>query len=236
MPCEKYSARMKDYLADAGLGTLPPDREAEAVAHFANCAACRDAFHQAQALYAAVDRGVGDLVSSEPSAQFQSRLRARLAAEPAPSRARQFWPAWAPVAAGALAVAAVVFFALRTHSPRPTNPSASPTIANRIRPGTAPEVAVISPSQLAPAEPSHRAHSNRAARPAEPEVLVEPGQLVAIEAYVEATRSGRVNGKEILAEQQQMESPLEIKPLEFAPLEKLDSDAPSGTSDDSGRP
>jgi hypothetical protein len=259
MPCEKYSGRMKALIADAALGALSPQREADLRAHIADCASCRGAFDAAQAVYSAIDRGLASLVATAPSPQFELRLRARLAAEATPSRARQFWPAWAPVAAGALAVAALLFVALLLNSPRHVAPNATPHIANRLQPNPATPPALGSPTvalamnpprQLTPAPHSPREHAGspvrRVARrapthPTEPEVLVEPGQFAAIRAYANAINSGIIDSNQVLAAQQQLRMPLDIAPLdiesaEIAPLKKPDSDDATPRSGDSNRP
>lgn len=253
MPCEKYSGRMKALIADAALGALSPEREADLRAHIGDCASCRGAFDEAQAVYSAIDRGVASLAATAPSPQFELRLRARLAAEATPSRARQFWTAWAP-AAGALAVAALLFVALLLNSPRHVAPNATPRVANRVQPSTTTPpasgsatvaLAMNPPRRLTPAPHSPREHAGspirRVARRApthhtEPEVLVEPGQFAAIVQYSEALASGAIKSDQVIAAEQDMEKPLKIKPLELAPLEKLDSNVPSGASANSGRP
>jgi hypothetical protein len=259
MPCEKYSGRMRALIADAALGALSPEREVELRAHIADCASCRGAFVEARAVSKAIDSGVASLVATAPSPQFESRLRARLAAEATPSRARQFWPAWAPVAAGALAVAALLFVALLLNSPRHVAPNATPHIANRLQPNPATPPALGSPTvalamnpprQLTPAPPSPREHARGSAlrfarraptHPAEPEILVEPGQFAAIVQYSEALASGAIKSDQVIAAEQALEKPLEIKPLdikpvEIAPLESADSEAGPKRSTDSGRP
>ena len=237
---------MKDWIGEAALGELAPARERELLAHAQECGECREAYQDARALRAFVDRCVASLVSGPPSPQFEARLRTRLAAEPAPRRSWQLWPAWVHATAGAFAVAALLLVALLWHSPRPANPNTTAPVANRVQPSPAtappapePALALNPRAPLAQSSSSRHEHASNQvrriaqrapARAAAPEVLVEPGQFAAIEAYAEATRTGRVDGKEILADQEKMRRPLEIKPIEIkavdiAPLESADSDA-----------
>lgn len=253
MPCEKYSTRLNDWAMDAALGALSAEREAEFRTHIEECASCREAFEHARAVSAAIDRGVESIVAAAPSAHFDSHLRARLAAERRPSRTVQLWPAWAPAAA-VLAAAALLLFATVLRSTHRTSPrDATPTVASRPQPSATPPSAVAvnsasqssplqsTPARSSPARSPRHADAARAsvqppARPAEPEVLVEPGQFAAIEAYAEVLKSGRIDGKKMLAAQQQLENPLEIKPLEFAPLQKPIADPADAPAIDSSRP
>ncbi|HKS80495.1 MAG TPA: zf-HC2 domain-containing protein [Candidatus Acidoferrales bacterium] len=256
MPCEKYSAGLKNWMADAALGALSPEREADLRAHIEECAACREAFDEARATFSAIDRGIESLVNGAPSAQFEVRLRARLAAEPAPRRFWQLWPAWVPATAGAFAVAGLLLVALLWHSPRPASRNTTPPVANRVQPNHAtppapePALALNPPASLTPVPPPRHEHAGSPARrvaqrapahPAEPEVLVEPGQFAAIVQYSEALASGAIKGDQVIAAGRAMEKPLEIKLLEIkpaaiAPLD--DSDAKTSTlpSENSNRP
>jgi hypothetical protein len=132
MDGQKTSEHMMDRIRDLALGEIHPRDELALLAHVAECEACRDAYNQAGALRSLVDRGVEKLAAglreSEPSPQFAARLRARLAAEPAPSR----WnlnalPIWESATrrplyyvAGAAAVALLAIFAMNglTHRER----------------------------------------------------------------------------------------------------------------------
>ena len=102
MSCEKYSG----WLTDSALGELRAEREPELLAHAMECEACREALGHARAVREFVDRGVESLVAGEPSPQFATNLRRRVAQESQPLRSP--WAAWAPVIAGALALVAVL--------------------------------------------------------------------------------------------------------------------------------
>jgi len=45
--------------------------------------------------------------------------------------------------------------------------------------------------------------------------------LSAVAQFYEATQSGRVDSEQIYAAQQQVREPLEVKPIEIAPLEPI---------------
>jgi len=230
-PCEKYT----DWIADAATGGLAPGREPELLAHAAECDACREAYEHARQIAASVDRAVESLVSGEPSAHFDTRLRARIAAERI--AARPNWAAWAPIAAGVFALAALLLIlVLRTQR---TN---TPSIANN---GRSDPLSSQSPNQPSPGAGQIRS-APTAARPltvakhpkspAQPEVLVPPGQLAAIVQFAAAVRSGRIDGGELLAAQEQTNAPLEIKPLEIIPLVQPQPDVAPDATADSGRP
>jgi hypothetical protein len=252
MACEKYSAQIKDWIADAALGALAPDREPELLAHVAECDACREAYRHAQDVAAFVDRGVESLVSGAPSPPFNARLRARIAAEPAPARFRL--PFVAPALARrfafggssrlfALATCVLVFaifllFAVGRSS-RHNNPNQAIPVASQNQPSPSQPVAINPPSRSAPTELPRVSDVHRALRPApprtsEPEVLVQPGEFAAVRQFADSTRAGRVDGAQIIAAQQPLEKPLELNPIEIPDLDarKNESEitAPANTS------
>ena len=231
MACEKYSTSM----TDAALGALAPGRESELLAHAAECDACREAYRHGREVAALVDRGVASLVKGAPSPHFNTRLRARITAEPAPSRFQL--PFVAPAssrlfafAAGVLVFAIVLLVAfIRPWLHTDRNPALP--FAIETQPGPSQPVAANSPSQSLPSEPllaSHAHHAIRRAVPhsSEPEVLVQPGQFAAVLQYADALRSGRIDGEHLLAAQQPLDKPLEVTPIEIPLL-----DAPFNISD-----
>jgi len=224
-------------LMDAVLGELTTAREAELRAHVAECAACREAFAHAKVARAAVDEGMKELVSGEPSANFESRLRARLAAEPAPGRIHQFWPAWAPATAAAFALASTLLIAAHVSSvrnrPAPaispiSQASANPSVPDR------PSGASMS-STVAMARRSLQATSRRIKHRAGLEVLVEPGQLEAALQFADAIRTGSVNALQLVVINEELSKPLEIKELQIPPLGELrgESNPSPGSAEDS---
>jgi Putative zinc-finger len=224
MACEKYST----WMTDAALGALAPGRESELLAHVAECDACRETYQHARDVAAFVDRSVASLVAGVPSPHFNTRLRARIAAEPA--HARFQLPFVAPPSSRLFAFAsyALVFATLlfvvvmspRFHSKR--EPAVPFAIENQ--PSPSQPVVSNSPSQSPPAKAPRRSHVDHSIRRAiphssEPEVLVQPGQFAAVLQYVGALRAGRLDGAEIVIAQQPLEKPLELNPIEIPALD-----------------
>jgi anti-sigma factor RsiW len=213
MSCEKYSG----WLTDAALGELRAEREPELLAHAMECDACREALSHARAVHDFVDRGVESLVTGEPSPQFATNLRRRIAQEA--ESLRSPWMAWAPIIAGALAVVLAIMVAHK-----PVHNGIYPSVASTVTPVSAPSEA---------ASPASSQHARRTegklgpertgrARPlttALPEVIVPQGQLSAAAQLNAAIVTGQVDGNQLLAAQQEYEKPLEVKPIEIAPLE-----------------
>ena len=217
MSCEKYS----DWLTDAALGELRAEREPELLAHAMECDACREALNHAREVRQFIDRGVESLVAGEPTPQFAKNLRRRVARESKPLQSP--WMAWAPVIAGALALAvsmAIMVAHLRVHS------EINPSVASEVTP-------VSAPSEAATASPASPQHAQRMegklgpeptgrARPlitALPEIIVPHDQLAAAARLSAAISSGRVDGNQLLAAQREYDKPLEVKPIELVPLE-----------------
>jgi anti-sigma factor RsiW len=231
-----------DSLMNAALGELTPAREAELRAHVEECAACREAFDHAESVSAALDGGLNSLVSGAPSANFESRLRTRLAAEPAPARISQFWPAWGPAMAAAFVVVALFLSVLISHLPRRASPPQEAHVADKTpAPPVVRAATPVTPSL--PAVPPHSRVAHYAVRatpapPAEPEVLVEPGQLAAALQFADAIRTGSVNASQLVVINEELSKPLAIKELQIAPLEKphVDSNqSPKSAEDSSSR-
>lgn len=217
MSCEKYSG----WLTDAALGELRAEREPELLAHAMECDACREALAHARAVHELVDRGVESLVAGEPSAQFATRLRQRIAKESEPPRSS--WAAWAPVAAGALALAAVLAI---TVARRSVHNESNPSVASVVNPISAPSETVTGSAasprnveQTASKRDSERAVRARAAITALPEIIVPKGQLSAAAQLSAAINSGRIDGNRLLAAREDYEKPLEVKLIEIAPME-----------------
>lgn len=248
--CEKYG----DWLLDATLGAVAPERERALTAHMAQCEPCRKAYEQARQFAVAVDRGVESLVAGEPSPHFAARLHARMAGEqPEP---RFAWLTWKPAAAALalaciLAVAGIVWIAthrnpapnavpsareiasVRTpstqvgsaakpHSGTPASSQTRSSLSAQVptEQGRAGSSRAVQPGGIAVARLVPRRHAAaRANSPAEPEVIVPPGQLEAVMQLAAAIRSGQIDGKQLLAAQKDMDKPIQIPPLEIKPIE-----------------
>jgi anti-sigma factor RsiW len=217
MPCEKYSG----WMTDAALGELRSEREPELLAHAMECDACREALAHARAVLDFLDRSVESLVASEPSPQFATDLRRRIAQESEPLRFP--WTAWTPALAGALALAVVLLIIVARE---PVHHGSNPTVTAAVNPISAPSETVTSsaaiPTNVKRTEAkddTKRGGRPRAATTARPEIIVPKGQLTAAAQLSAAINSGQVDGSQFLAVQQDDEKPLEVKPIDIAPLE-----------------
>jgi hypothetical protein len=198
MDGQKKSEHMMDRIRDLALGEIHPQDELALLAHVAECEACRDAYNEAGALRSFVDRGmeklVGGLRESEPSPQFAARLRARLAAEPAPSRwnlvVSEMWESATrrPLyyVAGTAAVALLIAFAMSswTRRERSTSPAPIEALTAQIPPAVTPPSTApsnsgndaqraASPQLPRAANPEH-APTTLASRPPEAHVTASP--------------------------------------------------------------
>jgi anti-sigma factor RsiW len=208
-------------MTDAALGELRAEREPELLAHATECAACREALAHARAVRDFVDRGVESLVAGEPSPQFATNLRRRVTQESEPLRSP--WMAWAPVIAGALALAVILaIMAARG----PVHNGSNPGVASAMNPISAPPEAITSaaatshnPEQTAGKPNSELGAQARKAAAARLEIIVPKGQLSAAAQLGAAINSGRVDGNQLLTAQRDYERPLAVKPIEIAPLE-----------------
>jgi hypothetical protein len=226
MSCEKYSG----WLTDAALGELRAERDL--LAHAMECEACRKALAHARAVRELVDRSVESLVAGEPSPQFATNLRRRIAQGYQPLRLP--WAAWAPVVAGALALA-VLLAIMVARVPRHSvaNPSSasnlksSPSLSESVTASAASPKNVERTTSGRDTNPSIRTRSTAAVSP---EIIVPNGQLAAVAQLSAAINSGRVDGNRLLAAQQESEKPLQVKLIEISPLDSL---APSDTAESS---
>lgn len=85
MSCERMETRILPYVD----GRLKESERAEVEKHLAECAACRLRVHE----FRSVSDLLGELPQIEPSAAFDIRVHARVAAEPAK---RSWWRWFAP--------------------------------------------------------------------------------------------------------------------------------------------
>lgn len=229
--------KVRGWMADAASGSLSESRRGEFEAHIGDCAACRAEFQRTEKLLGKIDQNLRAALAVEPSPQLLANVRQSIAAEPQRSRrwlTRNVW-----VTAGASAALAVLLIAVMLHRRNSPQPSYAPrpVIAN-----AAPAHAPAAPShgtsvENIPLRPSTRVHSSKPQlavarqelatnprRHAEPEVIVQPGQMQAILQFVAETRDGKINGGEIEEGIKAAEKPLGIKPLDIAPLETSQGD------------
>lgn len=211
MLCERY----QEWMIPAAFGGLAPERGRELQAHVAVCAPCRAELERVKALTGAIDRGVAASVSAQPSPDLASRVRARIAGSPAPAS----WPfaRWMPLAAGALAAAAVLALWLR--------PRATPAPPQKAPPVTA--ISAASPVEIPPSRAERAALPKMAHRNSVParesvaglHVLVPPGEWNAVVRLAAAVNQGRVDGRPLVAAAEQSRAELGVKELQIAPLE-----------------
>jgi anti-sigma factor RsiW len=232
MDCQKKSEQMRERINDFALGEVSQKSELELPAHVAECEACREAYVRAKAVRSIVDRGVETLVAGEPSPQFMTRMRARIAAEPAPKRWNwDAWGIWEQVsrrplsyALGALVLATLLIVVMMA---LPRRHVSAPNVAEVISASASPSVATDSPKTSAiPEQPRKKLASRSIPSPRirrEPEVLVPKGELLAVVRFYEAIHSTTVDGEQLYAGQLEIQKPLEVKPIEITPLELLET-------------
>ena len=256
MACERYEDALKQMATDAARSAEAPRLgaprvEPELEAHLAGCARCREELDALRRTLALVDSELHQLVAVEPSLDLAARIRRATAdvEEQATGRPAWLWPALAAAAALLLAVA---FLARREPSqppiataesrvphvaptPEPPRPAPSELAATPVPP---PLVATsrAAPQAVPRAVPRADAPSrdSRSSNPpAEPEVLVPPGEqaaLLRLAALV--TRQGAV--PPVLSSVNQASPDLalpraidaesiEIKPLEIVPLDPAET-------------
>ena len=244
MDCQKKSEQVVEQMKNFALGKMSPKRELELLAHVVECESCREAYDHAKAVRAVVDDSVEALVAAEPSAQFMTRLRARLASEPAPSRWN--WEVWKffenqsgerfSYLAGAFVLATILIVAIVGSPRRHVTVLSSAEVPETSSQSTIPARPTDEISNnIRNLDPPHKRSSARLVffHNSQPEVLVPKGQLLAVAEFYEVTRSSRVNAGQIYPAQEEPQEPLEVKPIEITPLEPLDAsvaDTDSGSN------
>jgi len=213
-------------MTDAALGELRAEREPELLSHAMECEACQEALRDATRVCELVERGIESLVDGEPSSQFLTVLRRRIAQEPHPVRSR--WMAWTPVAAGALTLLLILVIG---RMPRHNGPS---PIASRLKPSSsspdvtgAPDATRLNARASVSGRASEKLHQATAGLP---NIIVPEGQLIAAARLSEAINSGRVDGTQLVVAQRDADKPLEVNPIEITPLD------PPPTPDDEEKP
>jgi anti-sigma factor RsiW len=232
MDCQKKSEQMRERINDFALGELSPKSELELLAHVAECEACREAYDHAKAVRSLVDRGVDTLVAGGPSPQFVTRLRARIAVEPATKR--WSWGAWRiweqasrqpfSYALGAVVLAAILAVLVlglpRRHVSTPEVAEVASTTSATPSPVNVPLESPVKlerpPKRVAASVPSPKIRR-------EPEVLVPKGELLAVTQFYEAVHRTPVDIEHVYSAQQEPQKPLEMKPIEITPLEPLET-------------
>lgn len=225
-------AEVRDALTEAALAGEP---DARLRGHLLECAACSAEFGRLTALAGAIDSGVSQMVSGEPSPGFAARVRARVAEESEQSAAA-WWRGWVPATVAGVAVLAIAVWLLWPGAQNPGNSGAPQTAKGA---PVAPVPVQAPPSLEAPPSPKPEEHaggveraankSGRARRvltaarsetPALPEVLVAGDEWAQVVKLYELTQRGRAAlGPPTLVDT----TPLEEKaqPLLIARLEPI---------------
>jgi hypothetical protein len=221
MACEQH----RDAMTKAALGELHPKDELELLQHAGECDICREAYNHAQQMRAGIDHAIEALIAAEPSPHFISRLRARIAAEPAP--VRMHWHAWTPIATGALAIL-VLLAVWVLHLPESNSPQLAVAVPSPAASSTAPSNSATESSPPVPPRiaklqnrPAHSPVLHARTPSLDARVLVPRGQLAAAFELGDAVSQGRLDANHLATVSQADEQPLEVKPLDVPPLEKL---------------
>ena len=230
MACERF----RDALADVAAGLPAP---AAVEAHLAACEACRTELEALRHALAVADAELARLLAAEPAPALAVRIRRGVAEAEAPPARRLAW-LWP-----ATAVAATALVALVVVTGRGTPPTPEPRVAgDAARPEPTGSTPVAEPSG-GPANRSHgdavaRARGDRAparsrptgrrAIPAEPEVLVPPGETEELIRLVGLVHRDRRAPASLAAAGQPSADlaelpPIDIKPLEIVPLDPAET-------------
>lgn len=218
-------------MTDAALGELRAEREPELLSHAMECEVCREALSHAMRVRDFVTRGVESLVEGEPSPEFVTHLRRRIAQGPGP--VGFYWARWTLVAPAALALALLLILVFG-RMPRHNGPS---PIASRLKPSPSSPAVAAPPdatrlhvrASVSESASERLPHAHKATAGL-PNNIVPEGQLIAAARLSEAINSGRVNGTELVVAQRDADKPLEVDPIEITPLD------PPPTPDDEEKP
>ncbi len=205
----------------AALGALGDAEMAELRAHTAGCSHCRSEWETIRALVVAVDRGVEAMVAGEPSAQFVSRLRARIAEEPTPSA----WPlfAWRQFGLATLAAAAATIAILLVRTAEHEHGPASVDVNTLTKIGQQSPVSRVSSLENTSANGNASRRHRGASAHGRPdffstEVLVPRGQMAAALVLSEGVSTGKIDGVQLARLAERSAEPLEWRALDIEPL------------------
>lgn len=249
MNCKRY----QDTIREAALGTLSAARSMELNAHLVGCARCRSEFEREQRLIAAVNRGLAASVSGQPSPELAARVRMRLAVGEERTARRTPWtwspPAlWIPVSVAVLSALLLAVWFVRRPSdlpgPETARIASRPTAPGPVaRMNGSSEQTRLTPQPRTPSGPGPRSQPAGASRAdrrrqASPEtqqprlqVQIQPGQWAAVTSLYRAGQAGLLKGAQ--DQPASAEQPLQVKPVEVAPLvvAELQDPKPVGTDD-----
>ena len=223
MACKKYAG----WVTDCALGQLAASRKAELMAHVRDCADCREALERARQAAELADRGVELLVAGEPSAQFAARLRSRIAEE-SPTRIgltrRLAVAASVALCLALVGVAAVNYLkgdARPAPAPAPRVSAVPSGSVKQARTATG-AVAAIERRRVKQARLRRREAASAGAR-----VLVQPGQMAALDELYEALQREQDAGARAVGLGGDADEPIKIPPIAVKPLELQPIEVPT---------
>jgi len=214
MSCERYAQAIEDHACGADLA-------AAAAAHLDSCMRCAAAFEAQRRAVEDLDAELQRGVAIDPSAAFAPGVRAGI--DRASSAGyRLAWLA-APLAVGAAIAIAVLVGApgdrpaAPATPPKPAPAPASSTIARATPDPTAPVPAAPVAERVAT---DRRRRSRAIPRPAEPEIIVPPGQARALARYMALVRRGTIDAAVLIQPPTELQAPadLVVDPLTVAPI------------------
>ncbi len=221
MACKKYAG----WVTDGALGQLPPWRQSELTAHVRDCAACREELERVRQAAELADRGMESLVEGEPSAQFGAGLRSRIAEESPTSTDLTRRLAIAASVALCLALFGTAAMRYLERSARPVQAPRVSAVSSgsveHVRAGNRATAAVARPRAM-----QARLHRREAASVGS-EVLVQPGQMAALDEFYEALRRQQAAGARAIALRDDGDQPMKIAPIAVKPLEVKPIKVPS---------
>lgn len=179
MNCERFRRFLTDLVLDE---SASPEMEF----HLSDCAPCRAALDDQRRLMGRIDEEIAESLGVTPSSEFLPKARLRIASQCAP--ARSAFRGWlvppTAVAVGAILVGLCLWWRI---------PAGPPTHPIAVMAPSAPSITRFQPS--APLVPAPRAvgatrvkRASHGTPPAEPEVLVPPGEEEAVRCLAEGLR------------------------------------------------
>ncbi len=181
-----------------------------------------------------MDRLLAEELTAEPSPDFAARVRAQVAAEPAPAPWHRWWPA---AVAGVAAVAFFVASPLPTHDEAARQSAGVSVVASGERPATgaaqAPEATRVEPvgaigggARVAEPGVAERGAERgtaglRSSPPAFPEVLISPDDAGAVALLLSSGRDGISPPAADDTSQPLMVTQIDLPPIQVAPLAEL---------------
>ena len=215
MSCEHYAQAIEDHACGADLA-------AAAAAHLDSCVRCAAAFEVQRRALEDLEAELQRAVAIDPSPAFAPGVRAGIDSASSAGY-RLAWLA-APLGIGA-ALAIAVLLGAPGNRPaelagtrKPAPPSSPSTIARNSpsSPTVAPAVAI----GVRQAAADTRRRSRAIPRPAEPEIIVPPGQARALARYMALVRRGTIDAAVLIQPPAELQAPadLVVDPLTVAPI------------------